>query len=156
MVLDWIAHVPPVLEFIVLFAAAFGALFSLNKWIVKPVRKYFAKVGSASDTLLGYDEIIDGPTGRVLQEATPPLANRVWNLEQAQVKTADALEKIAAAIERLGEMDKRILSLAERLESHERWSHEKWEAHEQFTNEWIQEHNTLHIMVDDKSIRPEQ
>ena len=145
-----------VMEVIILLAATLAALATIHKFLYKPVRAFFKKVSASSDTLLGYDEIVDHTTGEVLQQSTPPLANRVFSLEKAQLQTAEALEKIANAIERMGEMDDRIMALAERLEKHEHESHEWNRQHEQYTRQWIDEHNALHVMVDDKTIRPSE
>jgi hypothetical protein len=84
-------HVPAGIEFLILLAAGVTALYTLHKYVWKPLRSFHVKVNRGMDTLLGYAAVEDPATGRQIQPATPPLANRVYELEQANGKIADAL-----------------------------------------------------------------
>lgn len=87
--------VPWALELLVLLSAAVGALFALHRTVYLPTKRHFARVNAGMDTLLGYPAVKDPGSGREIQPATPPLAARVYDLEQANMKMADAMTLLA-------------------------------------------------------------
>ena len=109
--IDKLDGVPAVLEVLLLLlttaAAAWGAWLA----IYRPMRRHFERVNAGMDTLLGYPAVKDPGSGREIQPATPPLAARVYDLEETNKKMADALEVLAANQHQLlhlqAEMDER-------------------------------------------------
>lgn len=94
--LNFIPSVPVFIEWVILLAAFVAALYALKKTVYDPVKKFNTKVNRGMDTLLGYGAVLDPASGREIQAATPPLANRVYQLEQANSQIADALTTLAA------------------------------------------------------------
>jgi hypothetical protein len=93
--LAFLSGLPAWLELIVLLGAALGAVVTIKKYVWKPIRRFNTKINRGMDTLLGYSPVLDPATGREIQAATPPLANRVYELEKANSKIAEALETLA-------------------------------------------------------------
>lgn len=93
--MGWTLGIPPVLEIIILIAAAVGAVYTLHKTVWKPLKHVYQRWNSGMDTLLGYDAVKDPGTGKEIQPRTLPLAHRVWELEQTNKKVAEALEVLA-------------------------------------------------------------
>jgi hypothetical protein len=107
LVLDFFGHVPAGLEFLILLAGAVGALYSLHKYVWKPIRAFSQKLNRGMDTLLGYAPVLDPATGRVIQPETPALANRVYELEMSNGKIADALTTLVKVQADVVELEKK-------------------------------------------------
>lgn len=103
--LDWFDGIPPALEGVCLVAAAVAAVIALYRTVYCPIRRHFRRVNAGMDTLLGYPEVTDPGSGRVIQDATPPLALRVYDLEQTNSKMADALATLALNQQRLTKLE---------------------------------------------------
>ena len=103
--------VPPMLELFLLAVTAGGTAWALWLGVYKPIRGHMTRVNAGMDTLLGYPAVKDPGSGREIQPATPPLAARVYDLEETNKKMADALEVLAANQHQLlhlqAEMDER-------------------------------------------------
>lgn len=122
----FISGIPEALTFVVLLAAAVGAVYTLWRQVIKPTLQFAAKVNSGMDALLGYPEVLDPGSGDQLKAATPPMAQRVAALEDAFNRILDLQES--------------QLGLVERLTSLEQWK----SAHTAESIQWRQEHNLLH------------
>lgn len=94
--IDRLDGVPPLLEVFLLVVTAAGAAWGAWLAIYKPLSRHFDRVNAGMDTLLGYPAVKDPGSGREIQPATPPLAARVYDLEETNKKMADALEVLAA------------------------------------------------------------
>jgi hypothetical protein len=105
--LAFFSGAPAWLELIVLLGAALGALVTIKKYVWKPIKEFNTKVNRGMDTLLGYAPVLDPATGREIQAQTPPLANRVYGLEVAHAKIADALETFAKTHETVVDLQQR-------------------------------------------------
>lgn len=96
------------LGLIVALGGACGVAAGAWRWGVKPARAHFRRVDEGMSTLLGYPEVKDPGSGRVIQPPTPPLAARVYDLEATNRKMADALETIADNQRTLIALEKRF------------------------------------------------
>lgn len=109
--MNHLKDVPAALEIFLLVVTAAGAAWALWLGVYKPVRRHMTRVNAGMDTLLGYPAVQDPGSGREIQPATPPLAARVYDLEETNKKMADALEVLAANQHQLlhlqAEMDER-------------------------------------------------
>lgn len=105
MAFDWFSGVPPVLELAVLVASAVAALFALYKTVYTPIRHHFNRVNAGMDTLLGYPAVKDPGSGREIQAATPPLAARVYDLEETNKQMASALGVLADNQQRILDLE---------------------------------------------------
>jgi hypothetical protein len=90
-----LSGLPAWLELIVLLGAALGAVITIKKYVWTPIKAFNTKINRGMDTLLGYSPVLDPATGREIQAATPPLANRVYELEKANSQIAEALQVLA-------------------------------------------------------------
>lgn len=98
------------LGIVVALGGAAGVLGALWRYVLKPARERGRRLDQGLDTLLGYPPVVDPGSGRELQPATPPLATRVYDLEETNRKMADALETIAAN-------QRTLIALEERFEA---------------------------------------
>lgn len=80
-------------------------------------RRFWARVGAALDTLVGRNIVLDLASGTKLP-AIQPLPERLGNIERAQERQsevqktqAETLAKVAEALERLGDHERRISML---------------------------------------------
>ena len=84
---EWVITVAAVLTGLGVIA---GVVY---KYVWKPVKAFHQKVSRGMDTLLGYGAVVDPATGRVIQADTPPLANRVYDLEEAFKQVSNAVKQ---------------------------------------------------------------
>src|SRR5689334_18830515 len=98
---EWVITVGAVLTAVGIIAAA------VFKYVWRPVRAFNEKINRGMDTLLGYQAVTDPATGRVIQPDTPPLANRVYDLEEAITKIGVAMETFAKTHDLVIELEKR-------------------------------------------------
>ena len=98
---EWVITVAAVLTGLGVIA---GVVY---KYVWKPVRSFNEKINRGMDTLLGYDAVKDPATGREIQKRTPPLANRVFDLEEAIVKIGAAMETFAKTHNLVVELERR-------------------------------------------------
>jgi hypothetical protein len=150
-----IGNLPAGLEFIVLLAAAVTGVYTLHKYVWKPIRAFNTKINRGMDTLLGYSPVLDPATGREIQAATPPLANRVYELEKANSQIAEALQTLAKtqkAVVRLEEAwNKRETAGMQIIQEWTDWRehHEKEAAQrEERLAEWDQWRQEQTVMVE--------
>lgn len=136
---DWLPRVPAALDLLIAVGGSLAALGIIYRFAWKPIRAGLAKANQAADSMLGYPEVVDPGTGRVIQQATPPMAHRVYALEEANTKTAHALEAVAEALTL-------VTDLQRRFEDHERQSHLWWREHEEWAQNWIKDHEALHLL----------
>jgi len=156
-VFDWLPHVPAVLDIIVLVGAAVLAWVTIKKYIVKPIGSKFKKVDRAIDSVLGYPAIVDKGTGREIQPATPSMAERVKDLEDAHIRIANAMESMAKTQQEMLVVSQKVVDLSIRFDAHEQESHKWQQDHEAWTRNWIDEHNGLHSIVAHSSVNdPEE
>ena len=98
-------------EWIITVAAVLTALGIIGgvayRYVWRPLRAFNEKINRGMDTLLGYSAVTDPATGRVIQDKTPPLANRVWHLEETMRKIGDAMETFARTHDLVVELEKR-------------------------------------------------
>lgn len=136
---EWFPAVPGVLGFIVLIGAAIAAGVTIKKYVVDPVRQFNVKVNKGMDSLLGYAAVTDPATGREIQPATPPIADRVYDLEQTFKKVAEALDAIA--------QNQRAV-----IELQARWD-EQNKAGEQIIREWTEWRKAHEVEADAREQR---
>lgn len=146
-VFNWFDKVPATLEFIALLAGAVTAFFVLKKAVYEPIKRHFDRVNAGMETLLGYDEVKDPGSGRVIQAATPPLALRVYDLEQTNKAIADALTTMAQnqhdLIELQREFEDRKVKGEEIVREFTEWKHH---VEDRF-REWVAEQDALAQIV---------
>lgn len=141
---DWISHVPPVLEFIILVAAAVAALFALHKTVLKPLKKVYNKWDKAMDLLVGYPAIHDR-NGKELKPPTPPLAHRVDALEEAMHRLIDINESMLS-------INERVLALEEWQKVHAEWSEQWVNSIQEENRTWQKEHEAMHLLAHETAI----
>ena len=146
-VFDWLPHLPGVLDFVIAVGGFLVALGLIGKFVVRPMFAQGRKFNQAADTMLGYPEVKDPGTGRVIQVATPPLAHRVYELESAAIKMADAMMSIAETQREILELTTRIGDLQVAFEEHEQTAHAWVQQHDEQFQTWIREHEALHTIV---------
>lgn len=152
-IFDWLPHVPAVMDLIVAVGGVLLAIGVIYKLVYLPLASQFTKFNRAADSMLGYPEVKDPGTGRVIQKATPPIGHRVFELESAAIRMADAMESIAETQRETLALAQHMRELQERFEEHEQESHARWLEHEQWSQTWIGEHEALHMIV--AETRPE-
>lgn len=144
--MEWWEHLPDVLQFVVLLAAAITAVTIFHKYVGSPLLKWFRKLDAGVDSILGYGPVLDPGTGAVIQEETEPLAVRVRRLEDAHVTAAEALRQIAQNQGMLLNFDERLLSLNERVEQADSEFRAWVREHEAFSRQWVMAHEDAHGM----------
>ena len=100
-------ELPKWLNLIIMLGGAAAVIFGLWKSVIKPAKGLYNKVNSGMDTLLGYPPVLDPGSGKELKPATPALALRVDNLEEAQTSIAQAVASMAHTNELVMELQKR-------------------------------------------------
>lgn len=127
-------------NWVITVGAVLSAWALMYKFIWLPTRRWFTKLDSGVNSILGYGPVVDPGTGLVLQAETEPLAVRVKRLEDVQAQTADALSRLAENNDQLAriqlgqdEMRQELASLRNELESHL-----------QFSQEWLHQHEQEH------------
>lgn len=146
-VFDWVPHVPAAMDLVIAVGGVIVAIGLVYKFVFCPLRSQYLKFNRAADTMLGYPEVRDPGTGRVIQKATPALGTRVYELESAAIRMADAMESIAETQRETLALTQRMGELQVKFETHEQESHARWLEHEQWSQTWISEHEALHTIV---------
>lgn len=123
MIPNWFESIPAVIELFLLLAAGGSAAWGIWMGVYKPLRRHFNRVNAGMDTLLGYPAVKDPGSGREIQPATPPLAARVYDLEETNKKMAEALEVLASN-------QRQILQLQEEMDARKA-------VGEQIVSEWM-------------------
>jgi hypothetical protein len=122
--LNWLSGVPALLELLILVLTAAGLVWGAWRGIYGPAKRHFNRVNAGMDTLLGYPAVNDPGSGREIQPATPPLAARVYDLEDTNKRMVEALSVLA-------DNQQRLMRLESSWEERERLG-------EQIITEWVE------------------
>lgn len=138
-------------------AVVTSALVVWGAWIgvYRPLRKHFERVNRGMDTLLGYPPVLDPGSDREIQPATPPLASRVWDLEQTHVQMVEALKTLA-------DNQQRLLDLREELDERRKTGDlfledfAKWRANvESRFKKWATEQDAMGALIREQITPPQ-
>lgn len=131
---------------IVLGAAAFvTAIGVIWKMVCKPILVWGKRVNNGMDSLLGYGPVTDPGTGKQLQAPTPPMAQRVADLEDAVTRMIDLQEKQQG-------FNERLLELELWRKEHMQFSEDKWKEMQQDQIEWRKEHEAMHLLAHETGV----
>ena len=134
----------PTADWIISIAAVLSALALIYKFVLIPTRRWFHKLDSGVNSILGYPAVTDPGTGLVIQPTTEPMAVRVKRLEDAALQTAEALTKIADNHGSLIRLETGLSELTARFETHERETYQWMQRHTEFSEQWTTQHEQEH------------
>lgn len=148
-VFHWLKNLPDIAQAVIVISAFIGAALGIYKKVYLPVSRQLLRFNSGLDTLLGYPAVHDPGTGRELQAATPPLANRVFTLEETNRDISQALTKLADNQEVLAHIQEEM-EARKKVEDQFRQDFQVWQARvDSKLATWVSEQDALAAAIHD-------